>query len=56
MPFGLKNAGSAFRRAMHISLQDSQSHIVETYIEEGWQPNPSPWDLVEVFNNLRMTP
>ena len=60
MPFGLKNAGSAFQRTMRINLQNSQSHDVETNIgdieEEARQPAPSLRDLSEVFNNLRLTP
>ena len=44
---------------MHVSLQSSQSHDVETYVgdieEEARQPKPSPRDLSEDFNDLRIT-
>ena len=57
MPIGIKNAGPTFQRTMHITLQDLQSHNVETYVDDIMVKNRQQetllQDLSEAIDSLR---
>jgi hypothetical protein len=57
MPFGLKNAGATFQRAMRKCLGPQIGHNVKVYINDiivkSWSKESLIDDLRETFANLR---
>src|SRR5438128_12111334 len=57
MPFGLKNAGATYQRAMQRCLHDQLGRNVEAYIDDviikSWVKEDLISDLSEIFTNLR---
>ena len=59
MPFGLKNAGSTYKKCVHIFLEGQIGRNVEAYIDDIVVKSKFKGDLIvdleEIFNNLRKT-
>ena len=57
MPFGLKNAGSMYKKCVHIVLEGQIGCNVKAYIDDIVVKRKSRGDLItdlkETFNNLR---
>ncbi|CAL8152706.1 unnamed protein product [Prunus armeniaca] len=57
MPFGLKNAGATYQRAMNLIFHDLIGRTVEVYIDEVVVKSPSKADhvghLQQAFNRMR---
>ncbi|CAL2265841.1 unnamed protein product [Prunus armeniaca] len=57
MPFGLKNAGTTYQRAMNLIFHDLIGRIVEVYIDDVVVKSPSKADHVghlrQAFNRMR---
>ncbi|KAF8745039.1 hypothetical protein HU200_013449 [Digitaria exilis] len=57
MPFGLKNAGATYQRAIQGCLQDQLHQNVEAYVDDVVVKTRNPEDLIadltETFDNLR---
>jgi len=57
MPFGLKNAGSTYKKCVHIVLEGQIGRYVEAYIDDIVVKSKFKGDLIanleETFNNLR---
>ena len=57
MPFGLKNAGATYQRAMQRCLHDQLGRNMEAYIDDviikSWVKEDLISDLSETFTNLR---
>ena len=57
MPFGLKNAGATYQRAIQTCLKDQIGRNAEAYIDDvvikTKEPGSLIEDLQETFNNLK---
>src|SRR5213596_1819442 len=57
MPFGLKNAGATYQRAMQRCLHDQLGRNVEAYVDDviikSWVKEDLVADLSKTFSNLR---
>ncbi|BFG30909.1 hypothetical protein CerSpe_171830 [Prunus speciosa] len=60
MPFGLKNAGATYQRAMNLIFHDLIGRTVEVYIDDVVVKSPSKADHVghlrQAFGRMRMRP